>query len=340
MSALAQELGSLESTAARVDELLAAREALSAAVAAKQEADELIAAGDTEEGLELRELADEEAAAAQATVEELEVVLRRAMLPRDEADSRGVILEVRAGTGGDEAALFTAEMLRMYERFAAYKGWTWKVLDVGATEFHGVREAAVDVGGHDVFAILKYESGTHRVQRVPATESSGRLHTSAMTVAVLPEAEEVDVELRQEDLHIDTYRSSGKGGQSVNTTDSAVRIRHIPTGVVVAMQDERSQHMNMKKAMRVLRARLFDAARAEAQATQSAARKAQIGSGDRSERIRTYNYTQNRVTDHRIGLSVFGVEDVLSGGETLDGIIAGLRTAEEDAMLEELDQES
>jgi len=249
--------------------------------------------------------------------------LQLLLLPKDKDDSRNAILEVRAGTGGDEAALFGANLFSMYQRFAAKNGWRFEVMEVSETGIGGYKEATATISGNDVFARLKFESGVHRVQRVPETEAGGRIHTSAATVAVLPEAEEVDIDVDENDLRIDVFRSSGPGGQSVNTTDSAVRITHIPTGIVVSQQDEKSQHKNRAKAMKILRARLYDAERARVESERAAARKGQVGSGDRSERIRTYNFPQGRVTDHRINLTLYKLDRVMTG-EALDEVIDAL----------------
>ena len=249
--------------------------------------------------------------------------LQLLLLPKDRDDSRNAILEVRAGTGGDEAALFGANLFSMYQRFAAKNGWRFEVMEVSETGIGGYKEAAATISGTDVFARLKFESGVHRVQRVPETEAGGRIHTSAATVAVLPEAEEVDIDVDENDLRIDVFRSSGPGGQSVNTTDSAVRITHIPTGIVVSQQDEKSQHKNRAKAMKILRARLYDAERSRLEFERAAARKGQVGSGDRSERIRTYNFPQGRVTDHRINLTLYKLDRVMTG-EALDEVIDAL----------------
>ena len=249
--------------------------------------------------------------------------LQLLLLPKDKDDSRNAILEVRAGTGGDEAALFGANLFSMYQRFAAKNGWRFEVMEVSETGIGGYKEATATISGTDVFARLKFESGVHRVQRVPETEAGGRIHTSAATVAVLPEAEEVDIDVDENDLRIDVFRSSGPGGQSVNTTDSAVRITHIPTGIVVSQQDEKSQHKNRAKAMKILRARLYDAERARVESERAAARKGQVGSGDRSERIRTYNFPQGRVTDHRINLTLYKLDRVMTG-EALDEVIDAL----------------
>ncbi|MDB4852990.1 peptide chain release factor 1 [Alphaproteobacteria bacterium] len=249
--------------------------------------------------------------------------LQLLLLPKDKDDSRNAILEVRAGTGGDEAALFGANLFGMYQRFAAKNGWRFEVMEVSETGIGGYKEATATISGTDVFARLKFESGVHRVQRVPETEAGGRIHTSAATVAVLPEAEDVDIEIDESDLRIDVFRASGPGGQSVNTTDSAVRITHVPTGIVVSQQDEKSQHKNRAKAMKILRARLYDAERARVESERAAARKGQVGSGDRSERIRTYNFPQGRVTDHRINFTLYKLDRVMAG-ESLDEVIDAL----------------
>jgi peptide chain release factor 1 len=274
---------------------------------------------------EMRALADEELAELREKLPEAERRLALAMLPRDSADVRPAMLEIRAGTGGDEAALFAADLFRMYQGYAAERGWKVEVVSMNASDIGGFKEIVANVSGTGVFAKLKFESGVHRVQRVPVTESGGRIHTSAATVAVLPEPTEVDVQIDDKDLKIDIYRASGAGGQHVNTTDSAVRITHLPTGLVVIQQDERSQHKNRAKAMQVLRTRLYDLKRAEAHGAEAEARKAMVGSGDRSERIRTYNFPQGRVTDHRIGLTLHKLPEVLEGhglGELVEALIA------------------
>jgi peptide chain release factor 1 len=281
---------------------------------------------------ELKALAEEEMQSLRERLPELELTIKMALLPRDEDDERNAILEVRAGTGGEEAALFAAELFRMYQRYAALRGWRFELLDLSETGIGGVKEAAASITGRDVFARLKYESGVHRVQRVPETEASGRIHTSAATVAVLPEAEEVDVRIEDKDLRIDVFRSSGPGGQSVNTTDSAVRITHLPTGLVVIQQDEKSQHKNKARALKVLRARLYEMERQALAATRAADRKSQVGSGDRSERIRTYNFPQGRVTDHRINLTLYKIDKILAG-EALDEVIDALSAADRAAKL-------
>ena len=274
---------------------------------------------------EMRALAAEEVARLKAELPEAERALAIAMLPRDSADARPAMLEIRAGSGGDEAALFAADLYRMYERFAAEQGWRVELISANANEIGGFKEVVANVAGNGVFARLKFESGVHRVQRVPVTESGGRIHTSAATVAVLPEPDEVDVQIEDKDLKIDIYRASGAGGQHVNTTDSAVRITHLPSGLVVIQQDERSQHKNKAKAMQVLRTRLYEKMRSEAQGAEAEARKAMVGSGDRSERIRTYNFPQGRVTDHRINLTLHRLPEILEGpglGELIDALIA------------------
>ena len=255
--------------------------------------------------------------------------LQRLLLPRDEADEKNAILEVRAGTGGDEAALFASSLFSMYQKYSIIKGWRFEVLEVSETAIGGYKEAIASITGRSVFAKLKFESGVHRVQRIPTTESGGRIHTSAATVAVLPEAEDVDINIDDKDLRIDIFRASGPGGQSVNTTDSAVRITHVPTGIVVSQQDEKSQHKNKAKGMKILRARIFDLERNRIHEARAADRKGQIGSGDRSERIRTYNFPQGRVTDHRINMTLYKIDKIIIG-EGLEEIINEL-TAEDEA---------
>jgi len=277
------------------------------------------AAGDDE----MQAMAEAEVTLLKDRIPDEKQRLQLLLLPKDKDDSRNAILEVRAGTGGDEAALFGANLFGMYQRFAAKNGWRFEVMEVSETGIGGYKEATATISGTDVFARLKFESGVHRVQRVPETEAGGRIHTSAATVAVLPEAEEVDIDVDENDLRIDVFRSSGPGGQSVNTTDSAVRITHIPTGIVVSQQDEKSQHKNRAKAMKILRARLYDAERARVESERAAARKGQVGSGDRSERIRTYNFPQGRVTDHRINLTLYKLDRVMTG-EALDEVIDAL----------------
>ena len=278
-----------------------------------------------ESDVELRAMAEEELRANEASLAEADRRLALALLPRDAADERAAMLEIRAGTGGDEAALFAGDLLRMYQRYAEGQGWRVEVISGSTSDAGGFKEVVASVEGKGVFARLKFESGVHRVQRVPATESGGRIHTSAATVAVLPEAEEVDVQIDEaRDLRIDIYRSSGPGGQSVNTTDSAVRIVHIPTGLTVIQQDEKSQHKNKAKALKVLRTRLYEAERERLHAERAGARKSMVGSGDRSERIRTYNFPQGRVTDHRINLTLHRLPEILQGdmGELVGALIA------------------
>jgi len=272
---------------------------------------------------EMKGLAEEELREAKARLPEMEQNLRLALLPRDAADARPAIIEIRPGTGGDEAALFAGDLLRMYQRYAEARGWRFDILEMAQSELGGIKEVVANVQGQGVFARLKYESGVHRVQRVPATESGGRIHTSAATVAVLPEAEEVDIDIPAGDIRIDTMRASGAGGQHVNTTDSAVRITHLPTGIVVT-SSEKSQHQNRAIAMQVLRTRLYDLERQRAADERAADRKAQVGSGDRSERIRTYNFPQGRMTDHRINLTLYKLDQVMQGDldEVIDALIA------------------
>ena len=272
---------------------------------------------------EMRDLAADEIRRLQDGLPALEQALRIALLPRDAADARPAIIEIRPGTGGDEAALFAGDLLAMYRRHAEQQGWTFQMLDLTESDLGGVKEAVARIQGEGVFARLKYESGVHRVQRVPETESGGRIHTSAATVAVLPEAEDVDIDIPAADIRIDTMRASGAGGQHVNTTDSAVRITHLPTGIVVT-SSEKSQHQNRANAMAVLRARLYDLERSRADAERAADRKSQVGSGDRSERIRTYNFPQGRMTDHRINLTLYALDRIMAGdlGDIIDALTA------------------
>ncbi|QRM29997.1 peptide chain release factor 1 [Microvirga sp. VF16] len=286
---------------------------------------------------EMRSLAEDELPQAREDLEKAAQDLRIMLLPRDEADEKSAILEIRAGTGGDEAALFAGDLLRMYTRYADLKGWKVEIVSESEGTAGGYKEVVAEIKGRGVFARLKFESGVHRVQRVPDTETQGRIHTSAATVAVLPEAEDVDIVLNDVDLKIDTMRAQGAGGQHVNKTESAIRITHIPTGMVVFVQDERSQHKNRARAMALLRARLYDAERTAKDAARAADRKAQVGSGDRSERIRTYNFPQGRVTDHRINLTLYKLEEVISGN-ALDELIDALVTEHQAAQLAAQDQ--
>ena len=283
---------------------------------------------------EMAALADEELRGLAPRVDEIEKHLQIQLLPKDSADERSAILEVRAGTGGDEAALFAADLFRMYSRYADLHGWRTEIISIAENDLGGYREIVASITGQGVFAKLKFESGVHRVQRVPATEASGRIHTSAATVAVLPEAEEVDVDIRAEDIRIDTMRASGAGGQHVNKTDSAVRITHIPTGLVV-VSAEKSQHQNRKLAMQVLRSRLYEQERERADVERSQSRRAQVGSGDRSQRIRTYNFPQGRVTDHRINLTLHKLDQVIAG-QALDELIDALITDHQASLLADM----
>jgi peptide chain release factor 1 len=282
---------------------------------------------------EMKELAEEELPELRARLPEVEHAVQLALLPKDAADGRPAMLEIRPGTGGDEAALFAGDLARMYQRYCETRGWTWDVVEENASDLGGLKELVVRISGDAVFARLKFESGVHRVQRVPETESGGRIHTSAATVAVLPEAEEVDIHIDPGDIRIDTMRASGAGGQHVNTTDSAVRITHLPSGIVVT-SSEKSQHRNREIAMQVLRARLFDLQRQQADDARSADRKAQVGSGERSERIRTYNFPQGRMTDHRIGLTLYKLDQIISGD--LDEIVDALTAEHQAAQLAEI----
>ena len=277
---------------------------------------------------ETKEMCEAELQELKEKIPQLEQAIQIALIPKDEADAKNAILEIRAGTGGDEAANFAAELFNMYQRYAQIHGWRFEIMELSENDLGGYRDAMANISGKDVFGRLKFESGVHRVQRVPKTETQGRVHTSTATIAVLPEAEEVDIKIEEKDLRIDVFRSSGPGGQSVNTTDSAVRITHIPTGVVVSQQDEKSQIKNKAKALRVLRSRLYEAERLKLENERSANRKGQIGTGDRSERIRTYNFPQSRVTDHRINLTLYDL-DLVMIGSSLDKLIEPLITEDQ-----------
>ncbi|MDE2517364.1 MAG: peptide chain release factor 1 [Rhodospirillales bacterium] len=306
-----RELAEIEPLVARIGDLREAERA-------RAEAEALLA------DPEMRELAEQELRSLKDAIPTLTQEIRIALLPRDAADERSAILEIRPAAGGDEAGLFAAELFAMYQKYAALRGWRFEALEYADTGLGGIKEGIAEITGRGVFARLKFESGVHRVQRVPETESQGRIHTSTVTVAVLPEAEEVDVEVNEGDLRIDVYRASGAGGQHVNKTESAVRITHLPSGIVVAMQEEKSQHKNRAKAMKILRARLYEQQRASQHATRAADRKSQVGTGDRSERIRTYNFPQGRVSDHRINLTLYKIDRVMQGelDEFVDALIA------------------
>ena len=310
-----RELSDIEPVVGRIGDLRAAEQA-------RDEAESLLS------DPEMRGLAEAELFELKDRIPALEHEIRLALLPKDEADARSAILEIRPAAGGDEAGLFAAELFQMYQKYAENKGWKFEIMEFGDTELGGMKEGIAEITGRNVFARLKYESGVHRVQRVPATESQGRIHTSTVTVAVLPEAEEVDVEVNEGDLRIDVYRASGAGGQHVNKTESAVRITHLPTGIVVTMQEERSQHKNRAKAMKILRSRIYEQQRSSLDATRAADRKNQVGTGDRSERIRTYNFPQGRVSDHRINLTLYKIDRVMMGD--LDEFVDKL-TAEDQA---------
>jgi peptide chain release factor 1 len=319
------QVGAISRELSELDPLVAKVQAYRAAERARDEAEAML--GDPE----LKELAEAEYLELKDQLPKLEREIRLMLAPRDAADSRSAILEIRPAAGGDEAALFAAELFGAYQRYAARQGWRFEILDYDEGDLGGVKGATGSIEGQGVFAKLKFESGVHRVQRVPATENQGRIHTSTVTVAVLPEAEDVDVQVNEGDLRIDTYRASGAGGQHVNKTDSAVRITHLPSGIVVAMQEEKSQHKNRAKAMKVLRARLYDAERNRLASARAADRKGQVGTGDRSERIRTYNFPQGRVTDHRIGLTIHKIDRVMLG--EFDEVIEALVSEDEAARL-------
>lgn len=320
--ALASEYSGLEEVVGKIRELRSAEASLAGL-------DELLADKSTDR--EMRDLAEMEYPEIEEAIEQLSGQIKLLLLPRDAADDKSAVLEIRAGTGGSEAALFAGDLFRMYERYASEKGWKVEVLSASDGDVGGYKEIIAAVNGKGVFARLKFESGVHRVQRVPETEAGGRVHTSAATVAVLPEAEDIDIEIRNEDLRIDTMRASGAGGQHVNTTDSAVRITHIPTGIVVT-SSEKSQHQNRANAMKALRARLFDMERQKADQERADSRKGQVGSGDRSERIRTYNFPQGRLTDHRINLTLYKLDRIIQG-EGLDEVIDALITDHQASLL-------
>ena len=325
---LSKEFSDLEPVVNNIRELKAAQNEFA-------DLAEMLADGDTD--AEMKEMAEAEMPELREKIDALTAEIQVQLLPKDIADKKNAIVEVRAGTGGDEAALFAGDLFRMYERYAAIQGWKFNVMTMNDGDVGGFKEAVANISGEGVFARLKFESGVHRVQRVPETESGGRVHTSAATVAVLPEAEEVDIEIRNEDIRIDTMRASGAGGQHVNTTDSAVRITHEPSGIVVT-SSEKSQHQNRANAMKELRARLFDAERQKADQERADSRKGQVGSGDRSERIRTYNFPQGRVSDHRINLTLYKLEKVLMG-EALDELIDALITDHQATLLAATEEE-
>jgi peptide chain release factor 1 len=328
--ALSRELSEIEPVAESIEAWRQAQSDLAGAQA-------LLA--DSASDRDMKELAEIEIGETQERIDALEQKIRLALLPKDAADEGDAILEVRAGTGGDEASLFAGDLFRMYARYAEGKGWKVEIVSESEGTSGGYKEIIASIKGRGVFARMKFESGVHRVQRVPATETQGRIHTSAATVAVLPEAQDVDIEINEAELKIDTMRAQGAGGQHVNTTDSAVRITHLPTGVVVAMQDQRSQHQNKEKAMQVLRARVYERQREALASERSAARRSQIGSAARSERVRTYNFSANRVTDHRVGVSVHDMPAMMRG-ELLDGIMDALEEAQQEAALEAMEVES
>jgi peptide chain release factor 1 len=321
---------------AELDPIVATINALRSALREREGLQHLI--DDPASETDVAALAEEEIGPLDLKIEDLERQLKVQLLPKDSADEKSAILEVRAGTGGEEAALFAADLFRMYQRYADAHGWKVAIISASESSTGGYKEIIANITGKGVFARLKFESGVHRVQRVPETEAQGRIHTSAATVAVLPEAEEVDIKIDEKDLRIDVFRASGPGGQSVNTTDSAVRITHMPSGLVVSQQDEKSQHKNKAKAMKVLRARLYDLERAKLDAERSQTRRSQIGTGDRSQRIRTYNFPQGRVTDHRIGLTLHSLDLVLEG-RGLDEIIDALITEHQTSLLAAVQEE-
>jgi len=325
-----EEFTKLSMEYAELSPVVEAMEELSSAVSEKEDLETMLS------DPEMKAMAEEEIRALNARIPELEKQIRLVLIPKDEADKKNAILEIRAGTGGDEAALFAADLCAMYKGYAAKMGWKFDVVEASENDIGGYRDVVAEITGSNVFSKMKFESGAHRVQRVPKTETQGRVHTSAATVAVLPEAEEVDVYIDTKDLRVDTYRAQGAGGQHVNKTDSAVRITHLPTGVVVEMQEARSQHKNRDKAMKVLRTRLYDLQRQQLADERAEDRKSQVGSGDRSERIRTYNFPQGRLTDHRINLTLYKLEEVVSG-EALDEVIDALIAEDQASALATLD---
>jgi peptide chain release factor 1 len=323
---------------AELDPIVATIAALRKAMRERDDLNQMI--NDPAADPDMTSLAEQELGALDPKIEELERQLKVQLLPKDAADEKSAILEVRAGTGGEEAALFAGDLFRMYQRYADRMGWKVNILSASESATGGYKEIIANITGKGVFARLRFESGVHRVQRVPETEAQGRIHTSAATVAVLPEAEEVDIKIEDKDLRIDVFRASGPGGQSVNTTDSAVRITHLPTGLAVSQQDEKSQHKNKAKAMKVLRARLYELERSKLDAARAQDRRSQIGTGDRSERIRTYNFPQGRVTDHRIGFTTHQLPYVLEGASALDEIIDALVNEHQTSLLSALQEEA
>lgn len=326
LSELGKELSDLTPVVEKIRAVEQLRDEIIEAQAIVQES-----AGDKD----MKAMAEEELTALLQRLPDEESELQVMLIPKDSDDARNALLEVRAGTGGEEAALFAADLFRMYERYASVKGWTFEIMDLNETGIGGLKEAVAQISGKDVFGRLKFESGVHRVQRVPTTETGGRIHTSAATVAIMPEAEDVDIQIDPKDLRVDTYRAQGAGGQHVNKTDSAVRITHIPTNTVVQCQDQSSQHKNRAKAMKVLRARMYDQARLEKDMARAAERKGQVGSGDRSERIRTYNFPQGRVTDHRVNLTLYKL-DAMMEGSAVDEVVDVLTAEDQAAKLAEM----
>lgn len=326
-----EQFGTVSMEYAELSPIVSAIEDYQSALQEKEDLQELLSDPD------MKSMAQDDLVALDKRIPALEHQIKLALIPKDEADSKNAILEIRAGTGGDEAALFASDLFTMYIGFASNNGWKVEVLEASANDIGGYKEIIAMVTGRNVFARLKYESGAHRVQRVPKTESGGRIHTSAATVAVLPEAEDVDISVNTEDLKIDTYKSQGAGGQHVNTTDSAVRITHVPTGLVVEMQEERSQHKNRAKAMTVLKTRLYDLERQKLADERAKDRKDQVGTGDRSDRIRTYNFPQGRVTDHRTNTTLYDLESILGGGDGLGQIIDELTADEQAAALSDFE---